>query len=132
MNQATEDLITYPREKSMFNTGHMNLSQARYNAVAATEKYLRRSGAALCDLLDALDDPAGFEALCRLHSAFSEPFPDADAIEDALHDIVRFLADQSTSSLDQIGRERNFPCCDMARYHGARATDLFARFRHAE
>lgn len=43
MNQATEDHITYPREKSMFNTGHMNLSQARYNAVAATEKCKRHA-----------------------------------------------------------------------------------------
>lgn len=132
MNQAPEDHITNPKEKSMFNPGHMSLSQARYDAIAATEKYLRRNGRALCDLLDALDDPAGFEAFCRLHSAFSVPFPDADSIEDALHDIVRFLADQSTSSLDRTGRERNFPCCDMARYHGARISELFTRFRHAK
>ncbi|NUH66541.1 hypothetical protein HTT03_14755 [Sulfitobacter sp. S0837] len=115
----------------MLNTNTANISQARYDAVAATQKHLRRNGASLCDLLDALDDPAGFEALCRLHSAFSYPFPDADAVEDAVHDIIRFLADQSPSSLDRIGTERNFAASDMARWHGARISEIYGKFRHA-
>ncbi|MEX3314410.1 hypothetical protein [Sulfitobacter sp. PS-8MA] len=78
-----------------------------------------------------LDDPAGFEALCRLHSAFSNPFPDADAVEDAVHDISRFLADQSPSSLDRIGAERNFAESDMARWHGARISQIYGKFRYA-
>lgn len=115
----------------MLNTSHENISQARYDAVAATERHLRRHGAALCDLLDALDDPAGFEALCRLHSAFSQPFPDPDAIKHALYDICRFLAEQSLSSLDRIGVERNFAASDSARWHGARTSELCGNFRHA-
>ncbi|MEM5542653.1 hypothetical protein WNY61_07870 [Sulfitobacter sp. AS92] len=115
----------------MLNNSTTNLSQARYDAVAATEQHLRRHGAGLCDLLDALDDPAGFEALLRLHSAFSDRFPDSDAIEDALWDIVRYLADQTPSALDSTGRERNFPAPDMARWHGARVSELFNRFRFA-
>ena len=79
----------------MLNNSTTNLSQARYDAVAATEQHLHWHGASLCDLLDALDDPAGFEALLRLHAAISDRFPDADAIEDALWDIVRYLADQT-------------------------------------
>ena len=115
----------------MLNTNTSNISQARFDAVAETQKHLRRNGASLCDLLDALDDPAGFEALCRLHSAFSHPFPDADAVEDAVHDITRFLADQSPSSLDRIGLERNFAASDMARWHGARISEIHRKFRHA-
>ncbi|MGR3549642.1 hypothetical protein [Pseudooceanicola sp.] len=115
----------------MLNTNTTNISQARFDAVAATERHLRRNGASLCDLLDALDDPAGFEALCRLHSAFSHPFPDADAVEDAVHDITRFLADQSPSSLDRIGFERSFAASDMARWHGARISEIYGRFCHA-
>ena len=116
----------------MLNTNTTNISQARFDAVAATERHLRRNGASLCDLLDALDDPAGFEALCRLHSAFSHPFPDADAVENAVHDITRFLADQSPSSLNRIGFERSFAASDMERWHGARISEIHGRFRHAE
>lgn len=115
----------------MLNTNTTNISQARFDAVAATERHLRRNGASLCDLLDVLDDTAGFEALCRLHSAFSHPFPDADAVEEAVHDLTRFLADQSCSSLDKIGIERNFAAADMARWHGARISEIHGKFSHA-
>lgn len=114
----------------MLNTRNQYINQAQYNAVAASENHLRRHGASLCDLLDAITDPAGFEALCRLHSAFSCPFPDPDAIVDALQDIARFLADQSLSDLDCVARERNFPASEMARWHGARVSDLISRFRY--
>jgi len=43
----------------MLNTNSADISQARFDAVAATERHLRRNGASLCDLLDALDDPEG-------------------------------------------------------------------------
>ncbi|HBB82456.1 MAG TPA: hypothetical protein DC031_04085 [Sulfitobacter sp.] len=121
----------HAKEKNMRNTHTMDISQARYDAIAATERHLRRHGAALCDLLDALDDQAGFEALCRLHSTFSQSFPDADSVEDAVHDIGRFLANQSPSSLDRIGVERNFAASDMARWHGARISEIYGKFRHA-
>ncbi len=45
-----------------------DISQPRFDATYATEKYLRYNGARLCDLLDALDDKSGFEAFCDLHS----------------------------------------------------------------
>ncbi|UOA30513.1 hypothetical protein DSM110093_00262 [Sulfitobacter sp. DSM 110093] len=115
----------------MLSTDTANISQTRYDAVAATERHLRYNGARLCNLLDALDDPAGFEALCRLHSAFSHPFPDADAIEDAVNEITRFLADQSRSSLDKISTERNFAAADMAQWHGARISEIHGKFFHA-
>ena len=115
----------------MRKTNTMDISQARYDAVAATQRHLRRHGASLCDLLDALDYQAGFDALCRLHSAFSQPFPDADSVEDAVHDIGRFIASQSPSSLDRIGVERNFESSNMARWHGARMSELYGKFRYA-
>ncbi|MCC1492805.1 hypothetical protein [Cognatishimia sp. F0-27] len=94
---------------------------------------MRERGAErLCDLLDALDDPSGFAALCDLHEAFGQPIPDADAVEAALRDIRLILADQAPTSLDRIGHERGLPASDMPRWHGARVSDLLARFQHAD
>nr|WP_309502985.1 hypothetical protein [uncultured Roseovarius sp.] len=115
----------------MLNTTTLDKSQARHDATAATEAHLRRHGAGLCNLLDALDDPSGFEALCHLHSAFGQPFPDAEALGGALRHIHRVLAEQEPSALDRIGRERNLPASDMTRWHGARVSELLARFRNA-
>ncbi len=105
--------------------------QARYGVTADTQKHLRQHGASLCDLLDALDDPSGFSALCDLHAAFGQPFPDADAVETALRNIHCVLANLAPSSLDRVGRKRNLPASDMARWHGARVSELLARFIHA-
>ena len=116
----------------MLNTTTLDTAQARLGVAYAVEQHLRRHGASLCDLLDALDDPSGFAALCDLHSAFGQPIPDTDAVEVALRDIRRILADQAPSSLDRIGHERGLPASDMMRWHGARVSDLLARFRHAD
>ncbi|TNF13013.1 MAG: hypothetical protein EP320_10570 [Rhodobacteraceae bacterium] len=111
-------------------TTGIDLDQARYDAVAETQDHLRRHGASLCNLLDALDDPAGFEAFCVLHALLAAPFPDADNAKTALRDIRRIVAAQSASALDRIARERNFYAADAARWHGARLNDLLVRFRH--
>lgn len=116
----------------MLNTTTLDTAEARLGAAYTVEQHLRRHGASLCDLLDALDDPSGFAALCDLHGAFGQPIPDADAIEVALRDIGRILADQALSSLDRIGHERGLPASDMTLWHGARVSDLLARFRHAD
>ncbi len=116
----------------MLNTTTLDPAGARLGAAYAVELHLRRHGASLCDLLDALDDPAGFAALCDLHGAFGQPFPDTDAIETALRDILRILADQTPSSLDRIGHERGLPASDMTLWHGARVSEFLARFRHAD
>ncbi|GGH36596.1 hypothetical protein SAMN05444007_108290 [Cribrihabitans marinus] len=116
----------------MLNTTTLDIAEARLGAAYAVEQHLRRHGASLCDLLDALDDPAGFAGLCDLHSAFGQPIPDTDAVEAALRDIQRVLADQIPSTLDRIGHERGLPASDMTLWHGARVSDLLARFRHAD
>ncbi|WP_156943933.1 hypothetical protein [Roseivivax isoporae] len=132
MNQAPPaPFFMHEREKIMLNSTKLDASQARFNAVAATEDHLRRHGAGLCDLLDALDDRSGFDALCDLHGAISERFPDADAVEQALRDIRRILSEQAPSALDRISHERSLPASDMTRWHGARVSELLARFRHA-
>lgn len=115
----------------MLNTNTRDISHARFDAAAATEDHLRRHGAALCNLVDALDDEIGFFAFCDLHSAFGRPVPDDDAVEAALGDILRVLADQLPSSLDRVGYVQNLPASDMTRWHGARVSELLARFRHA-
>jgi len=109
-----------------------NTAEARLGAAYAVEQHLRRHGASLCDLLDALDDPSGFTALCDLHGAFGQPIPDTDAIEAALRDIQRVLADQRPSSLDRIGHDRGLPASDMTLWHGARVSEFLARLRHAD
>ncbi|GGO58363.1 hypothetical protein SAMN05444398_11299 [Roseovarius pacificus] len=116
----------------MLNPNPATTSQARFDATDETEKHLRRHGAGLCDLLDALDDPSGFSALCGLICAFDQPFPDANAVEAALHQIHRVLAEQAPSSLDRIGHQRNLPASNMARWYGARISELIARFRAAD
>jgi len=60
------------------------LSRRPRYSVAETEKYLPGYGAGLFDQIDAPDDPAGFEAMLRLHAAFGRPFLDADAVADTL------------------------------------------------
>lgn len=113
-------------------TAILDTDQARYNATADAQSYLRRHGASLCDLLDALDDPTGFSALCDLHAAYSQPFPDPESVETALGAIHRILAGLAQSVLDRIGQARNLPASDMARWHGARVSELLARFHHAQ
>lgn len=116
----------------MQNSTAIDIDQARYNATADTQSYLRRHGASLCDLLDALDDPAGFSALCDLHTAYSQPFPDPEAVQSALGSIHRILAGLAPSALDRIGHQRNLPASDMTMWHGARVSELLARFHHAK
>ena len=133
MNQAPNTVsATHEREIIMLNTNTIDTAEARLGASYAVEKHLRRHGASLCDLLDALDDPSGFAALCDLHGAFGQPIPDADAVEAALRDIHRVLAEQIPSSLDRIGHERGLAASDMTLWHGARVSEFLARFRRAE
>ncbi|WP_417255218.1 hypothetical protein [Celeribacter sp.] len=85
-----------------------DISQARFDATYATEKYLRYNGARLCDLLDSLDDKSGFEAFCDLHSILAPSVPDADAVEAALRHIHQVLARQK--SLCSIALDVNGGC----------------------
>lgn len=109
----------------------IDIDQARYDAAAQTQRFLRQHGASLCNLLDALDDPGSFSAFCDLHATFGQAFPDPDAMADALRSIHRALEDLAPSALDRICHARNLPASDMARWYGARVTELLARFRHA-
>lgn len=114
------------------NTTTIDTSEARLGAACTVEQHLRRHGASLCDLLDALDDPSGFAALRDLHGVLGQPIPDTYAVEAALRDIHRILAGQTPSSLDRIGQERGLPASDMILWHDARVSELLARFPHAE
>lgn len=111
-------------------TAILDTEQARYSATVDAQSYLRQHGASLCDLLDTLDEPTGFSALCDLHAAYSQPFPDPEAVQTALRAIHRVLAGLAPSALDRIGHEQNLPASDMARWHGARVSELLARFHH--
>lgn len=116
----------------MLNTTTLDTAEAHLGTAYAAERHLRSHGASLCDLLDVLDDPSGFSALCDLHGAFGQPIPDTDAVEVALQDIPRILTDQAPSSLDRIGHERGLPASGMTLRHGARLSELLARFPHVD
>ena len=116
----------------MLNTTPLDTAEIRLGAAYAVEQHLRRHGASLCDLLDALGDSSGFAALCDLYGAFGQPSPKADAVEVAPRGIQCLLAYQTPSSLDRIGHERGLPASDMMLWHGARVSELRARFHHAQ
>lgn len=115
----------------MLITTPLDAADAHLGAAYTVEQHLRRHGASLCDLRDALDDPGGFAALCDLYAAFGQPIWNADTVERALRAIQRILAEQTASSLERIGQTQNLPASDMARWHGARISELRAGFHHA-
>ncbi|WP_322865309.1 hypothetical protein U5922_003335 [Aquicoccus sp. G2-2] len=116
----------------MLHTTPLDTAETRLGAAYAVEQHLHRHGASLCDLLDALGDSSGFATLCDLYGAFGQPSPKADTVEGALRAIQCLLAAQVPSSLDRIGHQRGLPVSDMARWHGARVSELLARFHHAQ
>lgn len=115
----------------MLNTTNRALNLNAQGGVSAAGKHLREHGSSLCHLLDEIDDPLGIDALCDLHNEFQKPLPQQDVIETALRDIERVLAAQIPSSLDRLGRERNFFASDATRWHGARLSELLAGFTRA-
>lgn len=88
----------------MDTTTNENVAQAAYNRVADTERHLRRHGPALCNLFDAFDAPAGFDALCDLHGIFGNQHPDAKMIKTALREIEISLAKQTSQAADAAAR----------------------------
>ena len=99
----------------MHRTITHNISQARFNETYTTEKYLRYNGASLCDL----------------HGILAPSVPDADAVESALRHIYSVLSRQKPSVLERIGYERRLPASEMPRWHGARFSDILAKFPRA-
>ena len=116
----------------MLNYTNFDSVQAAYDRIADTEWHLRRHGAALCDLFGAFDAPSGFDALCDLHGIIGTKNPDATAIKDALQEIKDALARQTSQAADDAGHDRKFDASAALRWHGARISDLHARFDHAE
>ncbi len=116
----------------MLNTTPLDTAETRLGVANAMEQHLRRHGASLCDLLDALDDSSEFATLCGLYDAFRQPIKMPIPFEGALRAIQRLLTDQTPSSRDRIGHERGLSTSDMARWHGARVSELRARFHHAQ
>ena len=109
-----------------------NIAQAAYDRIADTERHLRRHGPALCNLFDAFDAPSDFDALCDLHSIFGNQFPDANMVKTALREIETFLSKQTTQAADSVARDRDFDASGALRWHGARISELHARFCNAD
>ena len=115
----------------MLSKHNFDPTQAAYDRIADTERHLRRHGAALCDLFGAFDTPLGFNALCDLHGTFGRQRPDALTIKLALQEIKEALARQTSQAADQVARNRDFDASPALRWHGARISELHARFHHA-
>lgn len=115
----------------MHTITHEKNAQAAYDRIADTQQHLRRHGHALCDLFNVFDAPCGFDALCDLHGAFSRQHPDALTIKMALQEIKEALAQQTSQAADNIARDRDFDASAALRWHGARISELHARFQYA-
>lgn len=114
----------------MLNTTPPDTAETRLGTDYVVEQHLHRHGAGSCDLLDALDNPSGFVALCDLYGAFGQPIRNAYTVEGALQAIQCLLADQAPSPLDWISHQRGLPVSDMAWWHDVRVSELLARFLH--
>ncbi len=97
-------------------------------AIEAVRKHLHHEGASLCNLLEALDEPCGVDALIDLNMEFGKSHPRAPAIQDALQIIQELLGNQSFEYLELLGRAMNYPTLDATRWHGAKVSDLLAGF----
>jgi hypothetical protein len=121
------------KERSYMDaTTNENIAQAAYDRIADTERHLRHHGPALCNLFDAFDAPSGFDALCDLHGIFGNQHPDAKLIRTALQEIETFLAKQTSQAADAAARDRGFDASGALRWHGARISELHARFCNAD
>ena len=85
------------------------------SAVDAVREHLRNEGASLCTLLEALEDHSAIDAFLDLNTEFGKRDPDVPAI-------------QSFEHLDLLARIMNSPTSDAIRWHGAKVSDLVARF----
>ena len=115
----------------MLKTTNENIKQAAYDRIADTERHLRRHGPALCDLFNAFDAPAGFNALCDLHGTLGNQHPDATVIKTALQEIEDNLGKQTSQAADDAARDRGFDASAALRWHGARISELRSRFSSA-
>ncbi|WP_206019248.1 hypothetical protein, partial [Roseovarius spongiae] len=83
-------------------------------------------------ILHAGSHSSGFAALCDFYGALGQPIRNADPVGGALRAIRSLMGDQASPSLGRIGETRDLPASDMARCHGARVSELRARFHHAQ
>ena len=116
----------------MLNNTTENAKQAAYDRIADTERHLRRHGAALCELFTVFDAPSGFDALCDLHGIYGNQRPQAAAIKAALEEIKVALAKQTSHVADTVAHDQNFDAPAALCWHGARISELYARFHYAE
>ena len=90
--------------------------------------FLRRHGAGLCDLLEALGQAEAFEALCDLNAQGDHAQPDPQVSQAALQRIVHQLGQMPVSHVDRITRAARLDVDAALRWYGARLTDVLAAF----
>lgn len=103
-------------------------NQRRMDVAFDALAFVRKNGAGLCTLIDALSAEDAFEALCYLHAQEGSVAPDPERVEDALIRIVTPLQDEKPSGIDAATRVARFEVDTALRWYGARLDDLLARF----
>lgn len=115
----------------MQNNQDFKSDQAAFDRIADTERHLRFHGASICDLFSLFDAHAGFDAFCDLNGTLGQQYPDPSAIQNMLQEIEDALAKQTSGAADTAAFERNCDASAALRWHGARISELSARFCHA-
>ena len=103
-------------------------NQRQMDAAFDALAFVRKNGAGLCTLIDALSAEDAFEALCYLHSQEGSVAPNPDRVEDALMRIVTPLQAEKPSNLDAAAKIVRFEIDTALRWYGARLSDLLSAF----
>lgn len=111
----------------MRNSTPYDPSQAVYDAMDETLRHMRRHGDSLSRMFEIFGEDGGFDAMCELHGILSTPFPDLNAVEDALRQMERSLLRQTSFDVTTAAREYNFHADAAYRWYLARVSDLLAR-----
>lgn len=82
--------------------------QAVYDAMDEPLQHMRHHGDGPSHMFEIFGEDGGFVAMCELHGTLSTPFPDPDAVEDALRQMERSLLRQTSFDVATAAREYNF------------------------
>lgn len=103
-------------------------NQRQMDAAFDALAFIRKNGAGLCALIDALSAEEAFDALCYLHAQGESVAPEPDFVKYALLRIVTPLQAEKPSSIDEAAKVSRFEVEPALRWYGARLDDLLVRF----
>ena len=102
--------------------------ERNYRAAMRTTAFTISNGAELCKFLELMKEEGALDELCTLHAQIGSVTPNIPAVIEALRQIVETLARQAASKLDEISHISRLDADGMARWCGAKLTDLLGSF----